>query len=438
MKFRTLNFDNIIVLRIFFLAVIFIYLPHFVESFNLFKDYPNYVVSHSNYAYGELFINYQGGFIRRGLLGEIYLQIYNQIGVQPKSFFATLFGILYLTQICLLYLLLKKFKNYIYLLIFVIFNPALILFNIYDLNVYMVKDVFINIAILFHAYFVSQNLTSNKKVEEYDKYFSFFLLPLIFVNILIHEFQVFFVLIHILLSFTFYIYRGQNFLQSKTLKKYLILLVPTLAIILWHGNPEQAAMIRESLLPFSVEPHPQIEKSILYIIGSFIKFFVYFSYKDFLNLFASFLLTIFLFFVIFHYLVLEKIVLINFKIRNTYIYFFLPCLLIFCTGWDTGRHLSMFSFHMLSFFLIFDMSAKKIFNTKSSYNSSVFLKKNILIISLFMYVFMWRLTQASGFGGKEQILTIFDSGLKDEIVRLVAIIYNFVDKYIIVLPKLTF
>ena len=84
------------------------------------------------------------------------------------------------------------------------------------------------------------------------------------------------------------------------------------------------------------------------------------------------------------------------------------------------------------------MSAKKIFNTKSSYNSSVFLKKNILIISLFMYVFMWRLTQASGFGGKEQILTIFDSGLKDEIVRLVAIIYNFVDKYIIVLPKLTF
>ena len=55
-----------------------------------------------------------------------------------------------------------------------------------------------------------------------------------------------------------------------------------------------------------------------------------------------------------------------------------------------------------------------------------------------MYVFMWRLTQASGFGGKEQILTIFDSGLKDEIVRLVAIIYNFVDKYIIVLPGMTF
>ena len=40
MKFRLSNFDNIIVLRIFFLAVIFIYLPHFVESFNIFKDYP--------------------------------------------------------------------------------------------------------------------------------------------------------------------------------------------------------------------------------------------------------------------------------------------------------------------------------------------------------------------------------------------------------------
>ena len=32
-------------------------------------------INTSNYAFNELFINYQAGFIRRGLLGEIFWQI---------------------------------------------------------------------------------------------------------------------------------------------------------------------------------------------------------------------------------------------------------------------------------------------------------------------------------------------------------------------------
>ena len=46
----------------------------------------NYINS-SNYAFNELFINYQAGLIRRGLLGEIFWIINKFLSVKPIVFF---------------------------------------------------------------------------------------------------------------------------------------------------------------------------------------------------------------------------------------------------------------------------------------------------------------------------------------------------------------
>jgi hypothetical protein len=45
----------------------------------------------SPYAFNELFINYQAGFIRRGLLGEVFWNLNTFFAIKPIHFFSYLF-----------------------------------------------------------------------------------------------------------------------------------------------------------------------------------------------------------------------------------------------------------------------------------------------------------------------------------------------------------
>ena len=84
----------------------------------------------SEYAYNELFINYQAGFIRRGLLGEFVWQLNDLFSIKPINFFSIFFLLIYLLQTFIFFFL---FRNYIVsksIFIFIFFSPALILFHI--------------------------------------------------------------------------------------------------------------------------------------------------------------------------------------------------------------------------------------------------------------------------------------------------------------------
>ena len=139
----------------------------------------------SDYSFNELFINYQAGFVRRGLLGEIFWQIHSYNNINPRLFFGYLFCVLYFIKIILLYLILKKNVNNKLFYIFIFFSPALILFSIYDPNVYFVKDILSKITILFHAYLY---VFYDKK--KYLNYLKYILIPILVISILIHEYQV--------------------------------------------------------------------------------------------------------------------------------------------------------------------------------------------------------------------------------------------------------
>ena len=71
-------------------------------SFLLFFIFINYIYFYLNltttlnnetYSFNELFINYQAGFIRRGLLGEISWILKHQLSIEPKIFFFVIFNI---------------------------------------------------------------------------------------------------------------------------------------------------------------------------------------------------------------------------------------------------------------------------------------------------------------------------------------------------------
>ena len=101
------NFLNDKKINSYFLLISLI----FFVFINLVYFYSNFQIKISDYIYSldELFINYQAGFIRRGLLGEIAWQLNNYFSIDPKFFFNVFFFIVYLLQISLFFLLFRKY-----------------------------------------------------------------------------------------------------------------------------------------------------------------------------------------------------------------------------------------------------------------------------------------------------------------------------------------
>ena len=72
---------------IFFLILLFFLLINSVY----FYLHLNSLINVQSYSFNELFINYQAGFIRRGLLGEIIWQLNKIFFIEPRYFFCIFF-----------------------------------------------------------------------------------------------------------------------------------------------------------------------------------------------------------------------------------------------------------------------------------------------------------------------------------------------------------
>lgn len=392
----------------------------------------NNLINTSSYAYNELFINYQAGFIRRGLLGEIFWQLHEIFFIEPLTFFSYLFLILYLAQIYLSISIYKVYKCYNFIFLLIFFSPALILFTFYDLNLYFIKDIIVKLTILFHAYIII--IRNKKKINIYIRDLKIIILPILTVSILIHEYQVIFLSIHILLSLTFVNTKNE---VIKILKVYLILVIPIILILIFIGNLSQYESLNLILKKFDITSiHSQLSGGFYKAVGGFYKWhFYYFGYKDFVQLLCSLFLGIGVFFFLFHYFIEKNILKLTNYYQKNYLYFFIPTLLCFLLALDHGRNISLLSTHLISFYAILKLDIKKLDNVSKKINSN-FLLKFFLIIFLFFYVFMWRLDQMAGFGGAEQINTIFQSSIFAELIKLIKFIYTYIDLNIINLPDI--
>ena len=132
----------------------------------------------------EWLINYQGGFTKRGIIGEICFIIAKFFGLKLR-FIIYLFQVLTLgTYFFCLYHFIKTIKiNYLILLI--IFSPIFLLYPFAELEVLARKEVFIFIGLI--VFFSLNNINSNRK---HDILFVIFILPLL---VLIWEPVIFFI-----------------------------------------------------------------------------------------------------------------------------------------------------------------------------------------------------------------------------------------------------
>ncbi len=418
--------SSIMVFSILFLTIIFINLVYFYLNFNSLVDL-------SEYAFNELFINYQSGLIRRGLLGEIFWQINKNFAINPKSFFSILFFILYLTQCYLFFKISKKLLIFKIIFISIIFSPALLLFHIYDPNMYFIKDIFIKLSFLIHSYLLLNSLNVNGKNSNYFFNLKYTIIPLLFLVILIHEYQIFYISLHILISLSAI---KNNFEFKKLLKIYSLLLIPFFFVILFFGDQSQFENLSRILLKFDVDLNPHLGGGVIKYLGAFYKWhFFYFSYRDFFNLFISVILSIFIFYSLFQFLIYKKIIIEYSIYQKRYLLYFIPTLLPILLTTDHGRNISLISFHLIVYFLTLRFNIQKLEKFKTEIYKNILLKMSIMLL-IFFYIFMWRLDQYAGFGLRGIPNDIFRSSLFAEIIKFIKFIYIFIDQNLLNLPEI--
>ena len=187
-------------------------------------------------AMSEWVINYQGGFVRRGLIGETIFQISNFFDLNLRFCFLILQSFLYLIFYYLVYDLLKNIKPN-YFLILAIFSPVFIIFPVAELEAIGRKEVLIFITLL-----ISINL--------YFKYLNndlvILFLSIIFpILILTHEASIFYSFFFISL-----ILITKNKINLYYFLKLIVFSIPSFicvyAIYFYpHTTPETAIMCEE-------------------------------------------------------------------------------------------------------------------------------------------------------------------------------------------------
>ena len=124
----------------FFLSIIF-----FLQIYYLYlasAGFPN------SYISSELLISYSSGFIRRGLIGEVFISLFNFFDFQSYLFFFIFNFIVYCILFFLIFLFIHKSKNVdiIYLILFI--SPIFISYSLYEREALTRKEIYLFISFL--------------------------------------------------------------------------------------------------------------------------------------------------------------------------------------------------------------------------------------------------------------------------------------------------
>ena len=181
--------------------------------FFLFQKYNNSV----EWTISEWLINYQGGFTRRGLIGEIVFQFSKIFSITLREMIFTFQVVTYIIFYSLLYRFIRDINKSL-LLIFAIFSPLFVIYPIAEVEVLARKEVFVFISFLTVA-----NIFAQKTIK--NKHFLYFSLILV-TTILIWEGVIFYLPFFIIIPII-----KNNFILDKIfLIRIILSLLPTLIV----------------------------------------------------------------------------------------------------------------------------------------------------------------------------------------------------------------
>lgn len=152
------------------------------------------------YSLSQNIISYKIGFVENGLLGSIIFKIKEFLNLHPTILISAIYLSLHITNLGLFLFLINNFIRANFLIgIFLILNPILIIFPLYDFGAIFRKEAFIIFLLLLH--FLISSFFIEKKIskEVYTFLIKFLIIPGLIINCLIYNLQFLLIPIHILI-----------------------------------------------------------------------------------------------------------------------------------------------------------------------------------------------------------------------------------------------
>lgn len=191
-----------------FYKKIFIALIALSVSNYLFFNY-RIILRQNPFITADWLINYSGGFVRRGLVGEFIYFFSTKLNIDILNTTFAISSIFFLIFIFFFYKTLKNYLNSKILLIY-LFLPSTLLFTFFDPLAVGRKESLVLLFIYLYSY-----LLINKKLNE--KFSKIILLILIVIATLTHELMFFFIPYIFFIKF---IFNNQNILKLKEFKNF--------------------------------------------------------------------------------------------------------------------------------------------------------------------------------------------------------------------------
>ncbi len=336
---------------------------------------------HDPWAYGDWLINYQNGFVRRGLVGEVIYQISSHLPVNIGVIVFLLHALLYGVMFYFSYRLLKlqeKLLPYVFL----IFSPFIFNFQVFDPGGGFRKEI-IYLAILTLVVYWAK--TEKKFSKKFNRKF-FIILSIYPLAIFSHEMLFFF------MPYLYVAYFYVNDVEKKNIRKLILFTMPSIlafliVLIFGKANAKDVYNIYLSLgkVGYSISGGAigWLDKDVIYSLNR-----VY--VVSFLNHYYIYFVIVLLSFVAF-IPIRNKIV---FLLKNKLNVFFIMISLgmslsLFLVGTDWGRWIYI---HLFSIFLITLLIKNPYVDRKKNIPLyAIFNNKKILILFVLLYSLFWRL-----------------------------------------------
>ena len=349
-----------------------------------------------NWTFQDWHINYDGGFVRRGLSGEIFsiinkffygkdLQLYFGVPINLTYFyFLSLINIFFYAFFLNFFKNIDlNFKNF-----FIIFSPISLPFVIYNTGATARKEILLFIGLLIFIYFLRSLYKKENSII-----FLFFFFPLM---ILIHEGMIFFISIFVILFFLS--------IQRKIRKDdiYLVAIFVLISIfffiitIINKGETFQVLSICQNLdyikncSTFSAISMLSDEQTLIAsfdLLSERIFDNKYLIYYPIFSILAFYPLCKYSFNFYFEIFFKNKVIKINFLF--ILLILFLNSLPLYLFTFDWGRWLNItYILLMLTFYFLKDTGVliyKKTYKSNTFFKDSNFLKKFILTFVLLFY-----------------------------------------------------
>ncbi len=368
---KNINFYIFIYLSIlFFFSVFFLYQKHDVAN---------------DSTISEWLINYEGGFTKRGLIGQLAIYLSNFFIIKLRD---TIFILQTFLIGAYFFLIYNFLKNVVYnkIFIFAIFTPIFILYPIAEIEVLARKEIFIFIYLLIYTFIPIRE-------KKHKFYYKFFLFP---VAVLIWEPVIFFILFFFFLDLIENNIKKINKLFCFKIISYFPSILLALYIALNPISEESHNLMRSSLMEnFNENCYMSCEllktKSSIYqqFQGNFDKYSI--------EIFVRYILIIIigfgpLFILLFNSKLKNKIFFLD-KFNNLlfpYLILLSPVILLFAMGYDWGRWVNIsYVISIISFIYIYKYNlitlSEEFLDNKLLKN----INKNIFIFIVIIYCFGW-------------------------------------------------